>query len=78
MSQTYGAPEAHDLQRPHAGMNETATWSPTARPETFGPIASITPDPSCPPIAGYIESVPKKLRTSIGAVMSPVRVCSSE
>ena len=37
MSQRYWRPEAHQKQRPHAGMNEAATWSPTASVSTPGP-----------------------------------------
>ncbi len=78
MSQRYCRPEAHQKHRPQAGMNEAATWSPTATDSTPGPTSATMPAPSCPPIIGNIESTPKIWRTSGDALMSPVRRCSSE
>ncbi len=71
-------PEAHQKQRPQAGMNDAATWSPTASDSTPGPTSVTMPAPSWPPIIGNIESTSKIWSTSGGALMSPVRRCSSE
>lgn len=47
-------------------MNEHTTWSPGRTRVTFGPTASTTPAPSCPPTIGSLLQE------------SPVRRCSSE
>ncbi len=39
-------PDAHQKQRPHDGMNDMATWSPTATDSTSAPSDSTTPAPS--------------------------------
>ena len=77
-SQRCWRPDAHQKHRPQAGMNDAATWSPTASDSTPGPISATMPAPSWPPIMGNIESTSKIWRTSGAALMSPVRRCSSE
>ncbi len=77
-SHRYCLPVAHQKHRPQAGMNDIATWSPTASDSTPGPTSATMPAPSWPPIIGNIESTPKTSSTSGGALMSPVRRCSSE
>ena len=77
-SHRFWRPEEHQKHVPHEGMNDTATWSPTATCVTFGPASVTMPEPSCPPTTGNIDFTPIISRTSGGALMSPVRRCSSE
>ena len=77
-SQRCWRPVAHQKQRPHDGMNVTATWSPSASDVTSGPTAVTTPAPSWPPTIGNSDLTPNTSRISGATLMSPDRRCSSE
>ena len=77
-SQRFCRPDAHQKHVPHEGMKATATWSPSATWVTLGPTSVTMPAPSWPPTIGNMDLTPIISRTSGGALMSPVRRCSSE
>ena len=77
-SHRFCRPEAHQWHVPHEGMNETATWSPSATWVTLVPTSVTMPEPSWPPTTGNMDFTPIISSTSGVWLMSPVRRCSSE
>src|SRR6202046_4051570 len=70
-SQRFWRPDAHQWHVPQEGMNETATWSPSATCVTLVPTSVTMPEPSWPPTTGNIDFTPIISRTSGVWLMLP-------